>query len=264
MHILPRLKRLFGLGGLGGFLLLVFSNLAWLSSLAQSVQFALTVNGEGRLATIWNSFFVAHGNVWLTILGFCMLIWVIVRPERKGQMDSSTQDTNSPPKFTYSRPEGKPNLEMIKPQVREVKLIDKWMRALLVPFRNDVIHQDDLAKETVAHITYRGSGSTIRVNYGLWENEASNRVTFDRSDTKYLIVAVTNTEGCIAIENTDAMQNEDTFGYFVLGYGQWAIEIELVAERFKRVYPSLTLYYTEDESFYCKPTAPPPPGSLLA
>jgi hypothetical protein len=79
--VLSHAKRLLGIGGFGGFLLLLLSHLSWLNDAAQTVQFALTATGNGKVATVWNDLFIQHANAWVTTFGFAILVWVVVRPE---------------------------------------------------------------------------------------------------------------------------------------------------------------------------------------
>jgi len=81
MNFLPRLKRLLGIGGFGGFSLLLLSHLSWLNDAAQTVQFALTATGNSKVANIWNDLFIQHANAWVTVFGFAVLVFVVVRPE---------------------------------------------------------------------------------------------------------------------------------------------------------------------------------------
>ena len=90
-----RLKRLLGLGGFGGFLLLAIGHISWLNDAAQTVQFALTATGNSAVASIWNDLFVQHANAWITGLGFLLLVWVVVKPETTTQPKAAVGSINS-------------------------------------------------------------------------------------------------------------------------------------------------------------------------
>lgn len=90
--MVSRLKRIFGLGGFAGFLLLAIGHISWLNDAAQTVQFALTATGNSAVASVWNDLFVLHANAWITGLGFLLLVWVIVRPRSEQQKENSYSD----------------------------------------------------------------------------------------------------------------------------------------------------------------------------
>jgi hypothetical protein len=66
--------------------------LSWLNDAAQTVQFALTATGSSKVSAVWNDLFMQYSNTWVTILGFSILVWAIIRPRAEHGDSYSTNN----------------------------------------------------------------------------------------------------------------------------------------------------------------------------
>lgn len=183
----------------------------------------------------------------ITILaGFVVLL--LRRPPATGYPTTSdvAEEAES---VTSKKP--KPNLVLL--DCKESYLAALKVGGLLLAFRNDVLTFRDSARGVIAHISYAGpDGARREVNYGMWV-EAEDYLTFDRSDTRHLIIALKEGTELIAVENIAPQTNYQEHQMVEVGTltpGEWALRITLTAENYRQDY-SCKLIVASDGGVKC-------------
>jgi hypothetical protein len=218
-----KFRRLLTAPAIIGWLLVIKPIIQVLAS-ASDIDFYISASGNPRMVAIWHFFATPSGNIVLIAIGFMILAYLVVRPEKQAPSDAKTppSDKQSPiggqsPLATSEpntqepvAPQPEPNLVSLKSRLAKIspnykdgdlilwyetfgQIDTSQLNAAVVDFGNEIKQQGDRISKVTdlrAQMTYYNTNGDYlhRVNKGQWLMERSPHINLGVGNAATLVL----------------------------------------------------------------------------